>query len=336
MRLRDSPFVLAVALALSSACGPPREPIRLGAGGSVPESPDDTLDPDVPHAWMWRVSGEDALRPSYILGTMHLGVSSRDAVPTPLDAALFDAQPVVREVDLREAERFLSTQVGTPLRRRDWLDRALAPETWDRLVAELGSRAPASFLRQIPPGALANYLQQVRMAEVEAIEDGRVPVPGVTSSTRLDRSIFQWAITAGTPVVALETPEEAIAALQALPSVDALEALRALVDDPDAARLEARRLRDAYLSLDADRVLEIIGEAPPGFNEILLEGRNRAWMERLHPEIRRGDAFIAVGCAHLLAEPSLLTLLRAEGYEIDRVMGDGGLEPSGRDDTRIH
>ena len=53
--------------------------------------------------------------------------------------------------------------------------------------------------------------------------------------------------------------------------------------------------------------------------------RNRAWLERLLPELRRGGAFVAVGLAHLVGEGSLLALLRAEGLVIERVTGDGGL-----------
>lgn len=308
----------------------------MSGSGTVAVAAAPEIDPSAPHAWLWRVSGADAARPSYLLGTMHIGVSFRDAVPTPLDATLFDARAVVMEVDLREAERFFSTLVGEPLPRRDWLDHALSPPTWDRLVAELGSRAATDRLRQIPPGALVLYLQQVRMAEVEAIEEHRTPVAGATSSTRLDRSIFHWAVTAGTPIVALETPEEAMAALAAMPQGDALDALRTILDEPDEARLEARGLRDAYLSLDDSRLLAILADAPPEFHEILITGRNRAWMGRLLPEIREGSALVAVGCAHLVGTGSVVELLQAEGYVVERVLGDGGLEASGRDDIRIH
>lgn len=327
------------ALLASVACGPPREVMRMSSAGATRPAVAaevEALDPSAPHAWLYRVSGGDAAAPSYLLGTMHLGVTFRDAVPEPLDSTLFEARAVVMEVDLREAERFFASAPASPRPRREWLDRTLPDETWARLVTELGGRAPPEILRQLPPGALTLYLEQVRMAEVEAIEDGRTPVPGATSSTRLDRSIFQWAVSAGTPIVALETTEEALAAFASLEAVDATEALRAVLDDPEAARADARRLRDAYLSLDEARVLSVLAEMPDDARHAMLDVRNHAWMANLVPQIRSGDAFVAVGCGHLVGAGSVRELLEAEGYVVERVLGDGGLEPSGRADIRIH
>ena len=110
--------VLPVCIAaFSLACGPPREVLRIGAGGAVhpePSAEETGLDPAAPHAWLWRVSGGDAVAPSYMLGTMHLGVTFREAVPEPLDATLFDARAVVMEVDVREAERFFASAPASP------------------------------------------------------------------------------------------------------------------------------------------------------------------------------------------------------------------------------
>ena len=37
-----------------------------------------------PRAWLWRVEGCGATAPSFLLGTMHVGVRFSDAVPPPL------------------------------------------------------------------------------------------------------------------------------------------------------------------------------------------------------------------------------------------------------------
>jgi len=124
-------------------------------------------------------------------------------------------------------------------------------------------------------------------------------------------------------VVALETPEQAMAALAAVSSGSALDALRALVDEADAARTASRALRAAYLGVDEAQIVALVAESSPDFREILLLGRNRAWMERLVPELEEGSAFVAVGLAHLLGDDSVLAMLAERGFTVRRIGGAG-------------
>lgn len=337
--VRRFPRALAAAASLvllASACAPHTVLRTTSAGGAATtsgatETPSPTAPPEpeapLPRAWLWRVSGGDAPSPSYLLGTMHVGVRMPDALPHPYDDYLHQTRALVMEVDFREAERYLAESARAPrgARSRRLLDRALGRETWDRLVAELGQRVPAELLRHIPPGAVTLYLQQVRMAEAEAIAEGREPIPGVPSSARLDLSIFDWAIREGCPIVALETPAQALAALDAVAEPDVLEGLRQIVDHADEARAEAASLRDAYLAFDPSAVVAAASAGlTPAARDALLVQRNRAWEAALFPQIRQGNAFVAVGLAHLLGEGSVVEALRARGYTVERV--DGSVE----------
>lgn len=300
--------------------------MRMGVGGDVtrqhraPEP--DPVEDTAPHAWLWEVRGGDAREPSYVLGTMHLGVTRRRALPPPLDRPLESARVVVMEIDPRDADRMFESARPTRVPRREWLDRALPRETWQLLVGELGDRIPPDVLRRVPPGFLGLYLSQVRMAEIEAREDGREPVRGAASTARLDHSIFEWSVAMGRPLIPLETPEQAMSALERLARGSAIESLRHLLEEAEEAREEQRALREAYLSFDEARVAALLAEEMDAeTREILLLERNRAWMENLIPQIEEGRAFVAVGCAHLLGEQSVLAMLEARGYAVRRVLG---------------
>lgn len=312
------------------ACGPHTTLRATSAGGVTPatsgataSAPDaGTPDAELPQAWLWRVSGGDAAAPSYVLGTMHVGVRMSDALPHPYDGYLHDARALVMEVDAREVERFMAESARTHHGTRGGrtLDRALGRETWQRLVDEMAQRIPGEILRRVPPGTMTLYLQQVRMAEVEAVAEGREPIPGAPSSARLDATIFDWAIREACPVVALETPEQALAVLESVADTDVLASLHEVLDRPDEVRARLASLRSAYLAFDEDAVLALIAEGmSPAEREAILIQRNRAWEPALFPQIQQGNAFVAVGVGHLLGEGSVLEALTRQGYTVERL-----------------
>lgn len=280
---------------------------------------------DAPRAWLYRVRDREGTHVSYLLGTLHVGVAFTRALPAPLDRAMLDARVVVMEIDLREAQRYLATPSLFRRRARVRVDEALPRESWTRLTTELAFVASPQQIAEVPPGMLAVYLRQVRMAEVEAADDGWTRIPGTASPTHLDRWIYDWAMQWSVPFVALETPEQTVAALAGVERRDPIEALRAMIDDPERARAEARRLREAYLSLDEARIAEVLAAMSEDERHATFAVRNRAWMERLVPELARGDAFVAVGLAHLVGENSLVSMLRAQGWVVERVEGDGAM-----------
>ncbi len=56
-----------------------------------------------------------------------------------------------------------------------------------------------------------------------------------------------------------------------------------------------------------------------GFMERLLDRRNEVMVARMAPMLAGGNAFIAVGAAHLPGDKGILYLLEQQGYQISRV-----------------
>ncbi len=297
--------------------------------GPSPQTPGIAARPpdDAPRAWLYRVRDADGT-PSYLLGTLHVGVSFTRALPRPLDRTLLEARSIVMEIDIHQAALFLRRPQRTE-QHEPRLDRVLEPETWTRLTSELSFVARPSELARLPAGLVASYLRQVRMADVEAEDDGWPRFPGTASPTHLDRWIYDFAMRWSVPFVALETPEQTVRALAGIERESPVRVLAHIVDEPQDARAAARALRNAYLSLDEARVLAAISELSAAERDATFTQRNLAWLERLVPELERGGAFVAVGLGHLLGEGNLLELLRARGYEVERVRGDGDLAPLG-------
>src|SRR5690349_8938892 len=75
-------------IALLLACGGPHTVVRMSSVGQTEtvaeaEAEAEAAQP-TPRVWLWEVSGGDAASPSYVLGTMHIGVRMNVALPAPL------------------------------------------------------------------------------------------------------------------------------------------------------------------------------------------------------------------------------------------------------------
>jgi uncharacterized protein YbaP (TraB family) len=55
------------------------------------------------------------------------------------------------------------------------------------------------------------------------------------------------------------------------------------------------------------------------FDQRLLYDRNTRMLERMQPQLKAGNSFVAVGALHLYGDKGLLAQLAREGYKVTRV-----------------
>jgi uncharacterized protein len=108
-----------------------------------------------------------------------------------------------------------------------------------------------------------------------------------------------------------------------------IAALKRLLDRKDALAPLNRQFLDAYVEGDETRFLELsraqlavqAADDDPGAKKLLerlLLARNRAWIPALEKAHAAGGAFVAVGALHLIGEGSVVELLRARGFTVER------------------
>ncbi len=80
---------------------------------------------------------------------------------------------------------------------------------------------------------------------------------------------------------------------------------------------------DYSFSLDAASTMGEAGSAEmfAAIEAELMEGRNRAWVAAMAPELARGGVFAAFGALHLPGAAGMVELLRAAGFEVTRLDG---------------
>lgn len=263
-----------------------------------------------PYAMLWELTKNG--RTSWIGGTAHFFCYSFEASFRDLfervDTVLFEG--ALDPDTLDEVERIGRTPDG----RHPPLDRLLAePEirTLERVVR--GPTGPvARFLNAANPrpadvrGMLARTRHWYAFFSLWAAYLER---KGWSQS--VDLCAWNTAMDMGKTVIGLESLEEQVASLEAVPVPRVIAFFRQCRD----WGAYTRRNISSYLAGDLDRMLGTSTEFPPRTEDI-IDGRNQRFRERMRPFLEEGRAVAFVGSAHML---QLRDMLAEDGFTVRKV-----------------
>lgn len=278
----------------------------------------------------WRVMSPGGGSASHLFGTYH-DTEAMSLVPAPVLDALDAADRLVVELTAEEVERMEARIAMDPAfsfafdaeglgARLTQAERRLAEEALARrgLTVEVAA--------QLRPWMLFSLLG-IPACQIEALSAGEEV---------LDHLLIERARARRIPVDGLETYEFALGAFAEIDQEAAFEIAR------DMLRLAPMEedVRRTFLNLYAEGRIggiaafsdwlsrDVSGRRSAeaerlsdALDEKVLAARNRAWMARLMPALRRGNAFVAFGALHLPGEEGVVALLRDEGFTVERVDG---------------
>lgn len=253
-------------------------------------------------------------QPSYLFGTVHVGVSLEEALPGQAFEALANPRIVLVEIDPATVSPQQLADAARVPRRGPTLDRLLPSLLWHDLTEELSGVMAAEGLKQMRPWFAMMMLMQQRVA---VMHDGAPP-------EAMDLSIVRYAREQGIEVGALERLRDQLQALGGVPDEQMLQMLQEMLEDPEAAQQKLVDMLEAYRQGDELRLAQLVFDPAevaraPEMYERLFTRRNAAWMPRLERELEAGGAFVAVGVGHLLGDDGLVAQLRERGFPVERV-----------------
>ncbi len=272
------------------------------------------------HHIFWRVEGPKG-PPSYLFGTIHLSDDRINALPVGVQLALGGASKVVLEVaDLSPkalAAAFAKVHGILVFADGRSLETLLTSE--EKSVArEALNKAgiPAAGLAAFKPWVV-NMMLSLSDCERRRSAAGVQP---------LDLRLAENARARGVPVAGLETLEEQLQALAAVPEDDQLTVLRAGLKLYDRTDDVLETMVRSYLARDIAQIQPMhewlwrqAGFEPKAFAaflEQLVTVRNKRMRDAAVPLLADGGAFVAVGALHLPGERGLVELLRGAGYKV--------------------
>jgi len=129
----------------------------------------------------------------------------------------------------------------------------------------------------------------------------------------MDVALAKRARARNIPVDALESWNEQLAALAEAVTIKDLEDA---IHTRHQVACELSKMKASYLAGDLPTMQKVL--VIPAAKQ-LLEARNKLWLPKLDRYFQDGGAFVAVGLGHLLGDGSLVALLAANGYSVQRV-----------------
>ncbi|MDZ7814388.1 MAG: TraB/GumN family protein [Ideonella sp.] len=256
-------------------------------------------------------------RSLWLYGTVHAAQRSWMFPGPELLQAMRQADQVALELDMMDAALMQKLQAAV-----------MAPADEPKLPPELRAR-----LDKAAAAECAESLIKPMRAEFQAITLTTMVArrQGVDPSYGIDGFLAGLARGLGKPVVSLETPEAQLAVL--LPKDEATrikmvdETLKGL--ETGQAAILIKRLTDAWAQGKLEE-LENYGQwcdclntpEQKEFHKRLIDDRNLDMARKttaLHAQGKQ--VFVAVGALHMTGPQGLPALLKAQGFEVRRVMG---------------
>src|ERR1700680_3836283 len=259
--------------------------------------------------------------PVYLFGSLHI-LPHGYAWSTPaIEAAMGAADEFLFEVpvgdDALKDEKAFIVQNGI-LRGRQSLRGLLSPleyDTYSGVLRRAGLK-PEQFERYRPwLASLMLGLAYLHGADLLSLKGA-------------DDDIMSYAANHRKPLNYLETPRQQMELLTIGNDNLQLSALRRLISTLPRSRMQQQELLDTWSSGDASEFGSLLAgyfRGSPEAEEVLIDSRNRMWMDPIKQSLERARiTMITVGAAHIGGEKGLLALLCGEGYLVERMANEGG------------
>lgn len=274
---------------------------------------------------LWKVTGRDTCKPSYLFGTIHLETSKYiDSIPGLRDAissvdAVYGEVQMDSLTDNNVRMRALNNLIAPP---DSIIDKLLTKEEYQLVDSVVNSyfmgMITLETLSKLKPLALSSQLSVMQMKKYFPEQLGINDV--------LDVAVQAAGRELGKRIGALETVEMQINMLFGTPvDVQAQELVNFCRMDNDIISF-SKELCDAYHAQDLDTLEKLFLLEREGVDEMANEiiekvayERNRRWMNTITEIIPREGMLVAVGAAHLVGKDGLIELLRRDGYTVEPV-----------------
>ena len=260
---------------------------------------------------LWKISGNGLPQESYLFGTIHIIPAKDYFLPKGVDSLLSVSQKLVLEMDISDPSLQMKLLGAMMLDSGRTLASLYTEKEYSYLTKQLEKKygIPISALVTMKP----ILIQQSLMMKEIAGSDFK----------SYEKEFMAKAKTNGTEIVGLETLEDQLNALNAMPVAEQADELLKAVKNPGEAEKSLGKLIKKYKTQDVDALYKSVSGDKADlkkYEDDLLVNRNKNWIPKIAELAKKERVFIAVGAAHLGGENGVINLLRKAGFTVEPVL----------------
>ena len=300
--------------------------VGLFAQEAAPTVVPPSEDPQLENSLLWKISGNDLAKPSYLYGTIHIIDKDDFFLTDGTKQAIKEAELVTFEINLEEA-----TGIGAQLGMMMQAFMKGGQTLKDLLSEEDYRMVDAHFTKMGLPLWVLERIKPMFLSVIAGMDMSQM---GGGEMVSYEMEIAQRAKTRDLPMAGLETIEYQMSMFDSIPYeaqakmlVDAIE----MTQDTSAAAVdELEMMTELYLNQNIMGMVQSIGDDAEGlgqFEDMLLRNRNRNWIPVMGRQMKDKTVLFAVGAGHLAGKNGVINLLREAGYTVVPVLDEAVNRP---------
>lgn len=252
---------------------------------------------------LWRIEHPDFVAPSYLFGTMHVRDKRAFRFNDLVKEKIEECTAFATEFNLDEAEQGMpSSFVQLPDNKQ--LSDYLPPKKYKKLAKVLEKQTGIDInpFQRMRPMILLQMITAFLLAKEE--------------QHALDEYLFRYAKKEGKELLGLETYQDQLRIMQALPLETQFKSLIEIATNFKSFRRQVLKTAAAYESADIQKIFKAARKGAQGMRKILLYDRNIVMADRFMEIAKEQSLLAAIGAGHLGGKKGVLRLLKLNGCTI--------------------
>ena len=256
---------------------------------------------------LWEVSGKGLTKPSYLFGTFHMLCKEDIKFSNPLLQAIKNSNEIYLEMDMDDPATLFGGLMLMNMKKGKKLKDLFTEDEYKRVSDYFKDslQTPISLFQTMKPYFIVAMLYPKMM-----------PCKSISG---VDEEIMKLAKENKKEIRGLETMAFQAAIFDSIPyETQAAELLNA-IDSMAKSRIYFDSMIIAYKNQQLNEIESLLNSTEFGMEEnqdILLDNRNKNWVDQLKVIMKKTPVFTAVGTGHLIGKTGLIALLRKEGYTV--------------------
>lgn len=279
---------------------------------------------------LYKISGNDLEKPSYIIGTHHLANVGFVEKINGVKEALTETEQVYGELKwdvMANPDSLKAMQEKMMLPEGQTLKTIFTPEQYKRLDAFMTAKMGAGMSNPMVEAQMGKLTPMALVTQFQVLLFLMNHMGEFDPSSTFDQYFQAQAQKNNLPCGGLETMSfQAQLLYGSTPMERQVEQLMCLIDNEQFNVQMLEEMTKAFYAQDLDALKKAMDvklgtscDSTPEEEAALIDNRNADWLTKMPAIMKQAPTFFAVGAGHLPGEKGVLQLLRNAGYTVEGV-----------------